>query len=56
VRYLDEAERMPEAHAQRAYLERYGIGFWRIIARKPGAGAPARRHATEQQLYYVGPG
>jgi SAM-dependent methyltransferase len=56
VRYLDEAEQKPETHAQRTYLERYGIGFWRIIARKPGAGPPARSHGAAQQLDYVGPG
>jgi 2-polyprenyl-3-methyl-5-hydroxy-6-metoxy-1,4-benzoquinol methylase len=56
VRYLDEAERKPEPDAQRAYIERYGIGFWRIIARKPGAGAPARSDVAAQQLDHVAPG
>ena len=44
IRYLDEADRAPCAapDEQRAFLQRYGVGFWRIAARKPGVAEVSR--------------
>ena len=57
LRYLDEAERPPAtAFQEHAWLERYGVGFWKIIARKPGGDAQGKVHAPARQLDYVGPG
>ena len=57
LRYLDEAEQLPKTQdALHDYVTRYGIGFWRIVARKPRAGRSASTAANPQHAACVDPG
>jgi glycosyltransferase involved in cell wall biosynthesis/2-polyprenyl-3-methyl-5-hydroxy-6-metoxy-1,4-benzoquinol methylase len=40
-RYIDEAERLP-TNDERSFIERYGLSFWRIVARKPESATGER--------------